>query len=99
MVNKLNCTTGNYQCGGKCQPNTNECPKELSSDTEKIIGKYTTMIKTKSKKSTSIYPKEFEESFKNLDPDVEFDAKIGIRDYIKEMRNEDEDRTYCDNKR
>jgi hypothetical protein len=25
MVEILNCNTGNYQCGGKCQPNTNKC--------------------------------------------------------------------------
>ena len=46
MVNKLKCNVGNYQCGGKCQPNTNNCPNDnlqrvtpLANRFESIINK------------------------------------------------------------
>lgn len=40
-MKKLNCNQGNYQCGGKCQPNINECPTEIDSVTGGQIDTYT----------------------------------------------------------
>ena len=36
-MKQLNCSRGNYQCGGKCQPNTNKCPKSLQSESKSIV--------------------------------------------------------------
>lgn len=40
-MRQLNCNAGNYQCGGKCQPNTNKCPKKLGNQESLITEKIT----------------------------------------------------------
>jgi len=43
-MKRLNCNAGNYQCGGKCQPNTNKCPKNLDSGANSIVDSVTSGI-------------------------------------------------------
>lgn len=91
-MEKLNCTTGNYQCGGKCQPNTNNCPNDIDKVDGEVISKYTTIIKKNAKnKSIVEYPVEFRDRLINLDEDLIFDTRRDIQTYIKDLRNEDED--------
>lgn len=40
-MRQLNCSQGNYQCGGKCQPNSNKCPKNLQQESNSIVNTVT----------------------------------------------------------
>lgn len=45
MPDKLDCNSGNYQCGGKCQPNTNNCSVEAGEDKSILLDKFEGNIK------------------------------------------------------
>jgi serine/threonine protein kinase len=52
-MRKLKCNTGNYQCGGKCQPNSNECFVDVSSDNSKLLNTVSDNINKVSDQSES----------------------------------------------
>lgn len=41
---KMNCSDGNYQCGGKCQSRRFKCPSEASGDTQKDLDKFQAIL-------------------------------------------------------
>lgn len=44
MADKLNCTSGNYQCGGKCQPNLFKCHSDVGGEKNPQIDRFGGLI-------------------------------------------------------
>lgn len=74
-MKKLKCNVGNYQCGGKCQPNSNKCPKSLQSESNSIVD---TVTKGISKLNNNL--DTLTEYFDNLPEEqrVIFEQNIGV---------------------
>lgn len=86
-MKKLKCNQGNYQCGGKCQPNVNECPTEIDSGKGGQIDAYTEIIEsTQSKLSNTLT-----ETQKNIPEVKELLDSYGLGTFFKYLKNNDFD--------
>lgn len=65
MPDTLNCNSGNYQCGGKCQPNTNKCPSVASKEVNPQINRFTNIINSLSDSINKEKNKKIKDNIRN----------------------------------
>jgi hypothetical protein len=95
-VNKLNCNSGNYQCGGKCQPDTNNCHVKKSEESSEKIETVVEAVKMIDSKVTwleeeldiSEFPKEVRQllvEFTQIDSNNFDEYQAGVDKLYEEL--------------
>lgn len=66
MVDKLKCTPGNYQCGGKCQPNIFKCHNNIGGEKNPQIDRFGGLIDKLSESLASFQKKKINKEIDKL---------------------------------